>query len=70
MRFQLLALLAALAAAPPAAAQIAVTPIRDLAFGPVIGEYVAGRVRGRSDPELDEQFVIPEELPEEPPGDE
>jgi glycine/D-amino acid oxidase-like deaminating enzyme len=39
-------------------------------FGPVIGDYVAGRIRGKSDPELDEQFVIPEELPEEPPGDE
>jgi hypothetical protein len=36
MRFQLLVLLAALAAAPPAAAQVTVTPIRDLAFGSVI----------------------------------
>ena len=36
MRFQLLVLLAALAAAPSAAAQISVSPIRDLAFGPVI----------------------------------
>ena len=40
-------------------------------FGPVIGDYVAGRIRGKSDPELDEQFVIPEDPPpEEPPGDE
>ena len=36
MRFQLLVLLSALAAAPSAAAQISVSPIRDLAFGPVI----------------------------------
>ena len=36
MRFQLLVLLGALAAAPPAAAQVSVSPIRDLAFGPVI----------------------------------
>lgn len=39
-------------------------------FGPVIGEYVAGRIRGKSDPELDEQFVLlAEPPPEEPPGD-
>jgi hypothetical protein len=36
MRFQLLVLLAALATAPASAAQVAVTPIRDLAFGAVI----------------------------------
>jgi hypothetical protein len=36
MRFQLLSLLAALATGPSAAAQVTVTPIRDLAFGPVI----------------------------------
>ena len=36
MRFRLLVLLAGLAAAPPAAAQITVTPIRDLGFGSVI----------------------------------
>jgi hypothetical protein len=36
MRFQLLVLLATLAAAPSASAQISVVPIRDLAFGPVI----------------------------------
>lgn len=36
MRSQLLVLLAALVAAPSAAAQITVSPIRDLAFGPVI----------------------------------
>lgn len=36
MRSQLLVLLATLVAAPSAAAQITVSPIRDLAFGPVI----------------------------------
>jgi hypothetical protein len=36
MHFRLLVLLAALTAAPSAAAQVTVTPIRDLAFGPVI----------------------------------
>jgi hypothetical protein len=36
MRFRLLVLVTALFAAPPADAQVAVTPIRDLAFGPVI----------------------------------
>jgi len=36
MRFQWLVLLAALAAAPSASAQISVSPIRDLAFGSVI----------------------------------
>jgi hypothetical protein len=36
MRFRLLVLLAALTAAPSAAAQVSVAPIRDLAFGPVI----------------------------------
>ena len=36
MRFQLLVLLPALAAAPSAAAQVSITGIRDLTFGPVI----------------------------------
>ena len=36
MRFQLLVLLSALAAAPSAAAQVSITGIRDLSFGPVI----------------------------------
>jgi len=36
MGFRSLALLAALVVVPPAAAQVTVTPIRDLAFGPVI----------------------------------
>ena len=36
MRFQLLVMLSALAAVPPAAAQLAVTPVRDLEFGSVI----------------------------------
>lgn len=37
-------------------------------FGPVIGEYVAGRLLGRAgDPELDESFSIPHEPAE--PGD-
>jgi hypothetical protein len=36
MRFQLLVLLAALVAAPSAAAQVSITGIRDLTFGPVI----------------------------------
>jgi hypothetical protein len=36
MGFRLLALLAALYVVPSAAAQVTITPIRDLAFGPVI----------------------------------
>lgn len=36
-------------------------------FGPVIGEYVAGRIMGREHPELDESFTIPHEPAE--PGD-
>ena len=36
MRFQLLVMLSALGAVPPAVAQVAVTPIRDLEFGSVI----------------------------------
>ncbi len=33
-------------------------------FGPVVGDYVAGRILGRAgDPELDESFTIPREEP-------
>ena len=30
-------------------------------FGPVLGEYIAGRVLGEENPEVDDQFRIPEE---------
>jgi glycine/D-amino acid oxidase-like deaminating enzyme len=37
-------------------------------FGPVVGDYVAGRILGRAgDAELDESFTIPREEPA--PGD-